>query len=61
MKRAFGGIALLMGSALVIWVGYNLLIERQPETQGKNPLAALGVGVAMIVVGAKWVRGDQAG
>jgi hypothetical protein len=61
MRRVFGGIALLMGSAILLWVGYNFLIERQPETQGSNPFPAIGVSLAMIFVGIMWIRGKQAG
>ncbi len=61
MKSVFGVIALLMGSTILLWVGYNLLIERQPETQGRSPLPAIVVSAAMIFVGVKWVRGNQAG
>lgn len=59
MKRLFGVIALLMGSAILLWVGYNLLIERQKEfTRGLLPI---GVGGAMVYVGVMWIRGKQAG
>jgi hypothetical protein len=61
MKRVFGVIALFMGCAILLWVGYNLLIERQPEAQGRNPLPAIGVSIAMIWVGIMWVRGKQVG
>ena len=61
MRRVLGVIALLMGCAILLWVGYNLLIERQPEAQGRNPLPAIAVSAAMIWVGIMWVRGEQAG
>src|SRR5262249_19749496 len=50
MKRELGVVALLMGSAILAWAGYNLLIERQPEATG-SPLPALGVSAATIYVG----------
>lgn len=61
MKRIFGVIALLMGSAILLWVGYNLFIEMQPEARGHSPLPAIGISVAMIIVGIMWIRGKQAG
>ena len=61
MKLIFGVIALLFGSAILLWVGYNIFIEMQPEARGRNPVPAIGVGSAMIYVGINWIRGKQAG
>jgi hypothetical protein len=61
MKRLLGVIALLMGSAILLWVGYNLFIERQPESKDMNPLPAIGFSVVLIVVGVLWVRGKPVG
>ena len=60
MRRVFGVVALLMGSAILVWVGYNLLTERLPEAAG-SPGPALGVSAAMIYVGIMWVLCKQAG
>jgi hypothetical protein len=61
MRRILGVIALLMGSAILLWVGYNLLIETQPEARGRNPVLPIGVSVAMISVGVMLIRGKQSG
>jgi hypothetical protein len=61
MRRVFGVVALLMGSAILLWIGYNLFIETQPEARGRNPILPIGVSVAMITVGIMWIRGKQAG
>jgi hypothetical protein len=61
MRRVFGVIALLMGSAILLWVGYNLFVEMQPEAKGKDPLLAVGFSVVLITVGIMWVRGKQVG
>jgi hypothetical protein len=57
MKRVLGGLMVLMGLALGCWIGYNLLIERQPETRGKSPILAIGFCAGLLLVGVKWVRG----
>ena len=61
MKRIFGVLILLIGSAILLWVGYNFFIEMQPEAQGRNPLPPIGLSGAMIYVGIMWIRGKQAG
>lgn len=55
MKLVFGGIALLLGTLLLGWIGYNLLVELQPEAKRLNPLPALIFSAALIGVGVKWV------
>jgi hypothetical protein len=61
MKFALGIIALIMGAAILLWVGYNLFIERQPQAEGMNPLPGVIVSLAFLFVGIAWVRGRQAG
>lgn len=45
MKRLFdwvlGLTALFLGVAVGAWVAYNLLIERQAQTEGLSPVPAL--------------------
>jgi hypothetical protein len=60
-KRIMGGIIILMGVSLLGWIGYNFLIERLPETQGRSPVVPFFVSMGMIYVGVKWVRGETAG
>lgn len=55
MKLVFGGLALLLGTLLLGWIGYNLLVELQPEAKRLNPLPALIFSGALIGVGVKWV------
>ena len=57
MKKLFGGLMLLMGIALLLWVGYDLFINMQPETQGRNPIPAVLLSAGFIFVGVKWLRG----
>ena len=60
MRRILGVILLLLGVALLGWVGYNLFIARQPETQGLNPAPAILVAGALIYAGYRRVRGKNA-
>jgi hypothetical protein len=59
MKRIFGCLALLMGGALLVWVGYNLVAEQTPGPRG-NALPSLSLASLMILCGIRWVRGGQA-
>lgn len=60
MKRVLGGIILAFGIVLAIWVGYNVLIEMQPEARGKNPLSAILMAGAFIFVGFRWLQNKSA-
>ncbi len=59
MRRVFGALILLMGISLAAWIGYNLLIERQPEATG-SPLPAMILSIAFIFVGGRWVLNKSA-
>lgn len=53
----WGLLCLVLGVVLLSWVAYNLLIERQPGTEGKSPIPALWFGVGLIGVGLHRLRG----
>lgn len=54
MGKLIAGICfLLLGCVLVVWVVYNVFVERQP-TFNPNPLGALFV-IGLFAVGGKWV------
>ena len=55
-KKILGAIVLLMGLALLCWVGYNLFIERLPEAQGRNPIPAILFTIGLLYVGQKMIR-----
>ena len=59
-KRILGFILFLTGFALAGWIGYNLLIERLPATEGRNPLPAILFALALLFVGFKWMKGRSA-
>jgi len=49
-------LLLLMGAGLLFWVGYNFLVEMQPEAEERNPLPALILGSGMLVVAVYRIR-----
>ncbi len=57
IKKSFGVLVILVGALILGWIGYNYLIEMQPEAQGRNPLPALLFSAAAIFVGIKMFRG----
>jgi hypothetical protein len=56
MRKFLGVIALLMGAGLAAWIGYNYLVEMQPEAKGRNPLLPIVVTVGLLYQGQKWLR-----
>lgn len=48
-----GSIITLFGVLLLLWIAYNLFIERPPETQGRNPIGPAIFAVGAVVVGAR--------
>jgi hypothetical protein len=61
VKRIVGGLMLLLGTALGLWIGYNFLVERVPSTKLRSPLGALCFTAGLLYVGVKWVRGKSTG
>lgn len=56
MRWLFGIVCLLMGTTLAAWIGYNLLVERQPAAEGLNPLPAIVFTAGLFYVGVRQVR-----
>lgn len=54
--RLFGLLAALIGLATLIWVGYNIFVEWQPQAKG-NPLFSSLASVLLINVGIIWLKG----
>jgi hypothetical protein len=54
-------LMLLLGTAPVLWIGYNLFVGRLPAARGRSPLRALVFVAGLFYVGVNWVRGKRAG
>ena len=52
---SFGLIALVTGLTLIVWVLYNVLVERQPEFRW-SPWQGFGIGPPLVVAGWIWMR-----
>lgn len=61
IRRILGVLMLCLGTLLLGWIGYNLLIERQPQTKNMSPIPALLFCSGLFYVGIRWVRGQVAG
>ena len=59
MSKLLGILCLLLGSALAVWIAYNLLVERQEAAKGLNPIPALLFSAGLLYVGVKRVRAPR--
>lgn len=51
MKIAWGGFMVFLGVVILGWAGYNLFIEMQPSSEGKNLKLSAAFSVVIIFVG----------
>ncbi len=58
-KRWAGLFVLLIGIALATWIGYNLLVEMQPEAKGRSPIGPSILAASCMYVGFNWLRGRK--
>lgn len=56
MRRPVGLILFLSGLALAIWIGYNLFIERKPQTADHNPMPGVIVSLCFMAFGFLWMK-----
>jgi hypothetical protein len=54
-QAIFGLISVLLGLAIILWVAYNFLVERQPEFTG-GVIPSTGIGPALVAAGWWWLR-----
>lgn len=61
MTRLFGFIALLSGSALLLWVGFAAALEL-PVSLYRSPLKPMLLSVVLLSAGIGWLSqaGDEA-
>jgi uncharacterized membrane protein len=54
-RKIFGFLAVFCGLFILLWLLYNLFIERQPEFEWKW-YQGFSVPVVMILIGIYWLR-----
>jgi len=59
MRRLGGFLLVIFRLVLLGWIGYNLFIERLPETKDTSPIAAVIMAIGCLAVGYKWMRGQR--
>jgi len=57
IKRTLGAFEFLIGIAVLIWISYNFLVERQPGSSVIGAIFALMFSVSAITIGFQWMRG----
>lgn len=55
-----GTTSFSFGAAIVIWVLYNVLVDRQPSFPAGR-VTSLGVSIPLIVTGLAWMRRESDG
>jgi hypothetical protein len=55
-RALFAVLALVIGGAIMAWVGYNELVERLPQYERPPVAGVFGIAPAMIGVGLHWGR-----
>ena len=55
-RLVFGLLGVLFGTAIIIWVLYNYLVERLPEFSGPRVFGGFGAAVPMLTFGIYWLR-----
>lgn len=59
-NKLFGAVCIFFGANILLWVAYNLLIERLPATEGQNPLPAIVFSLCALIVGvSKFKKEDS--
>ena len=56
LLRILGLLTVIVGAAILTWIGYNIFVEWQPQARG-NPFFSSLVSVLLINVGIIWVKG----
>jgi hypothetical protein len=57
-KALLGLVSILFGVAMIVWVFYNVFVERQPSYTGPDSVYSLspfGIGPTLIFVGWYWL------
>ncbi len=54
--RLLGLIAVIAGVGTLVWLGYNVLIERQPQFTGVQTVEQLLLPFTLIGFGYRWMR-----
>ena len=53
----FGAVSILIGSSIILWVLYNIFVERQSEYTGPSTiLGGFGIGPSLIFFGVYMLR-----
>jgi hypothetical protein len=52
----FGVMAILIGTAIIMWICYNEFVHRLPQYTGTHWWEPFGVAPGMIGVGIFWLR-----
>jgi hypothetical protein len=51
----------MLGCAVLLWVGYNMIVARQAEFTGISSLGQFAIPVLLVILGWRWIRKPLAG
>ena len=57
LRRTLGVLAIVIGLAIIAWIGYNEFVERLPQYTGFHWWEPFGMAPVLISTGWYWLRG----
>ena len=54
--RILGGTSCIAGAAILLWLAYNIFIDRQPQFTGVRTIGQLTLPIILIIFGYRLVR-----
>ena|SRR5436309_49833 len=54
--RILGGTSFIAGVAILLWLAYNIFIERQPQFTGPQTIGQIILPIVLILFGYRWMR-----
>ena len=57
LRGIFGVLAIVIGLAIIAWIGYNEFVERLPQYTGFHWWEPFGIAPLLVSTGWYWLRG----
>jgi hypothetical protein len=61
LRGILGVLAIVIGLAIIAWIGYNEFVERLPQYSGFHWWEPFGIAPLLVSTGWYWLRGLRLG